>query len=315
MKKTTTVLTLLLLASLAAFSQAIPNFSFENFNTETQTPHHFVVPVSWSTSDMVANDFTPAYSGSAVTITPTSYLGTYAILMQTATNSGDTVAGAIYSQDSVALIVDDALGAHYGLGFPCNNRPASLQGYYKDTLVGGDSIEFIIVLTAWDNVNHGRDTVAYVTKSYGGNVNTYSLINVPITYRIGNLVPDTALIATGILAPNGGNSHIGTQYYLDDLSFNGNVPLGVNDVKDESIKVKVWPNPFADRAILAVTKDVILSDATLEITNVLGQSVRAVKNINTNTIPIERGDLQSGIYFYRLTNNQTLVSTGKLVIE
>jgi hypothetical protein len=315
MKKTTIGLLLFVSAGITAFSQAIPNFSFENFHTETQTPHNYVVPVSWSTSDMAANDFTPTYSGSSVTITPTSYLGSFAVLMQTAANSGDTVAGAVYSVDSVALIIDNLLGANYGLGFPCNARPASLQGYYKFTGVGNDSIEFIIALTAWDNVHHGRDTVAYVNSYFGQMAGTYTLINVPITYRINNIVPDTALIATGIVGPNGAKSHIGTQYYLDDLSFNGSVPLGVNSVTQTDANVRLYPNPFTDRAILAVSNVVTLSGATLEITNVLGQTVRTIQNINANTIPIERADLQSGMYFYRLINKQNLVSTGKLVIE
>ena len=264
---------------------------------------------------MVENEINAGYAGSAVTITPVSYLGNSAVLMQTTANDGDTVAGGIYSIDSVTLLLDNFFGANKSLGFPWSTKPASLQGYYKDTLAGGDSIEFIIILTAWDSAHHGRDTVASVTKYYSGNVASYSLITVPITYNINNIMPDTALIATGLVGPNGGNSHLGSKYYIDDLSFNGTVPLDVKQISLVNTDARLCPNPFTDRAVLAISNTVILSGATLQISNVLGQAVQTIHDINTNTVAIEKGNLQSGIYFYRLVNKDVVISTGKFVIE
>jgi hypothetical protein len=313
--KKLTLLVATLTISLTGFTQAIPNNGFETWSTETQTAHPFFVPAHWTSSDELINVFNTSYAGVSVSQTSSSYSGTYAVLMQTAINNGDTVNGSIFSTDSLSYIVGNALGGNYGLGFPDAVRSASLQGYYKFTGVGKDSVAIGVALTKWNNISKTRDTLVKSVMYIGANAGSYTLFNLPLVYLINYENPDSAYIGAAINGPNGKNSHVGTSFYLDALAFNGTVPLGINELPDADKKVSIYPNPFSSSATLTINATISADNNTIEICNVLGQTVRTITNVNTSSITIERGSLQSGIYFYRLINAGNLVSTGKFIVE
>ncbi|MFH0893922.1 MAG: T9SS type A sorting domain-containing protein [Bacteroidota bacterium] len=54
---------------------------------------------------------------------------------------------------------------------------------------------------------------------------------------------------------------------------------------------------------------------SFELTDMIGNSVKAMKNINSNSFQISRNDLQNGMYFYRIYQAGNIVGTGKLVIQ
>lgn len=314
MKKFTLAASLLI--SLASFAQTIPNAGFETWQTETQTPTHFLVPTHWVTNDEIINSFTASYSGTSSVQTASSHSGSYAVMMQTVINSGDTVNGAIYSTDSLNQVMADIFGGNYAIGFPDAVRSANLQGYYKFNGTGSDSALIGVILTKWNNVSHKRDTLVMTRYEIGANAASYTMFNFPLIYLINSEYPDTAFVDAGITGPHGKKSHVGTTFYLDDLAFNGTVALGVNEVADAHNNVRIYPNPFSTSATLVIGNNVNTSGATVEICNVLGQTVRTLSNFSSHNLTIEKGDLQSGVYFYRLLDKQgALLGTGKFIIE
>lgn len=93
----------------------------------------------------------------------------------------------------------------------------------------------------------------------------------------------------------------------------GKETTGVNEWLGEVTNATtVYPNPFnVSTTIQFNTKT---TNAQLTIYNVVGQNVKTIKQITTNTVKIERDDLTAGIYFYELEQNSKTLSTGKLII-
>lgn len=314
MKKLLTLASVLV--AIAGISQTIPNAGLENWQTETQTPTHFLVPTHWVTNDELINSISASYTGVSTVQTGITHSGSYAALMQTAINSNDTVNGSIYCCDSLSWLLADVFGGNYALGFPDAVRSANLQGYYKFTGAGSDSALIGVILTKWNNVTHTRDTLVMTRYEIGANASSYTMFNFPLIYLINSEYPDTAFVDAGITGPHGKRSHVGTTFYLDDLSFNGTVALGVNEVADAHGTVRIYPNPFSTNATLLIGDKVNVDNASVEICNVLGQTVNTISNINSHNVSIEKGHLQSGVYFYRLLDKQgNLLNTGKFIVE
>ncbi len=77
-------------------------------------------------------------------------------------------------------------------------------------------------------------------------------------------------------------------------------------------KINVFPNPFSTLTTLHTDK--ILKDATLTVYNSYGQKVKQMKNIYGQTINLYRDNLSNGLYFIRLTQENKIFTTDKLVI-
>jgi hypothetical protein len=49
--------------------------------------------------------------------------------------------------------------------------------------------------------------------------------------------------------------------------------------------------------------------------DVLGKTVRSINNISEKQFSISKNELQSGMYFYNITNPEGLVGKGKIIIK
>ncbi len=78
--------------------------------------------------------------------------------------------------------------------------------------------------------------------------------------------------------------------------------------------ISVYPNPFSTQTSMNVS-NTNLQNAVLLIFDMDGNIVKRIDNINSGTITIDRVNLNSGMYFYRLMNNNGIIGTGKLVAE
>jgi hypothetical protein len=76
----------------------------------------------------------------------------------------------------------------------------------------------------------------------------------------------------------------------------------------------VFPNPFSAQATLQA--DLVFENATIMITNCLGQTVKQLNNVSGHTIALSREGLLPGLYFIRLVqNNKTIPSVKFLIID
>lgn len=90
-------------------------------------------------------------------------------------------------------------------------------------------------------------------------------------------------------------------------------PVGITEINPKEDRVVLFPNPFTNSAILKISTE--LNNATLKIYDVLGQEVLTNSHLNGQEIKINRGNLSSGNYYYKLIQKNVLISTGKLIIE
>lgn len=77
--------------------------------------------------------------------------------------------------------------------------------------------------------------------------------------------------------------------------------------------VLIFPNPFHSFSTIKLNH--FLSNATLTIYDIFGQTVTQIKNISSHTITLNRNNLPSGVYFVLLTENGQSVAKLKIVIS
>lgn len=86
------------------------------------------------------------------------------------------------------------------------------------------------------------------------------------------------------------------EYYLNDL-------------------VNISPNPLNTSAIIELKNTKLnLQNAHFILLDVLGKEITRIKLDDYKT-SIEKGNLNSGIYFYKVMNKNQIISTGKLAVE
>lgn len=88
---------------------------------------------------------------------------------------------------------------------------------------------------------------------------------------------------------------------------------GISEISDE-LSVSIYPNPCKESTTLLLNND-RLTDASLTIYSVLGEKVREIQNIYGNKIIINRDNLNSGMYFYKLEQSGINLKTGNFLIE
>jgi hypothetical protein len=94
----------------------------------------------------------------------------------------------------------------------------------------------------------------------------------------------------------------------------GATTAGVSEVKVESGKVKVYPNPNNGQFNLSLSN--VNTGCNVEIYNVLGQPVYSQLNIENSIFSIDLSSQSNGVYMYRVYEETgNLVGQGKLLIQ
>jgi hypothetical protein len=86
----------------------------------------------------------------------------------------------------------------------------------------------------------------------------------------------------------------------------------INEQMNTDNSFSIFPNPISNQTTL--TSIIELKNATITITDNLGNEVQKRNNINGRTVDINREFIASGIYFLKLTMDQKSIFTGKIVI-
>lgn len=89
----------------------------------------------------------------------------------------------------------------------------------------------------------------------------------------------------------------------------------INDISGivQNFTATISPNPFSYITTIHVNQ--ILKNATLLIENSTGQLIKKINNLSGKTITISRESIPSGLYFFRIIDNNNLIITKKVVIE
>lgn len=301
------------IAVISLGAQTIPNSGFETWVNNTESFQTYSVPQNWITMDVIQTAFSGDSTFVLHSVVPasTSHSGTSAVRMQTDVSSnGDTMGGVIYSVNSLADM-SPLFNGNGVPGFTINSRPANLTGYYRMNVSAGDTGLCAMILCRWNTSTQTRDTLFYTESlAFPGSQSSWTGFSFPITYSSG-ATPDTCLIAFGLISLNS-STNINSFLDIDDLSFNGTVPIGINEQTSVS-GGNFYPNPMTDRAEIRF-EGALLDNASLEIYDLSGKLIRTDLGINGSVITFERLTLASGTYMYRVVQDGNVTTQGKMVI-
>lgn len=99
------------------------------------------------------------------------------------------------------------------------------------------------------------------------------------------------------------------------FKWNGSFTAGIK-TKDYSkgIQIIAYPNPFRNQITFEVKSEAInLGKLSIEIIDVLGKSVFKQTDLVGTRLIIERENLESGVYFYKVSDSKSILGTGRLI--
>ena len=112
----------------------------------------------------------------------------------------------------------------------------------------------------------------------------------------------------GIAVDAMGNVYITDQYRIRVFT----CPVGISSEEKITDELIVYPNPFSNETTLKTTHN--FENSTIIIYNLYGQQVKLIKNISGQSIILNRDNLSSGVYFIKLTQEDKVITTSKLLI-
>lgn len=167
-------------------------------------------------------------------------------------------------------------------GIPPNSQILCFTSYANYVVAGANNTSYFSADNgfSWNNISNGLDSVFYVYSISMNDNNIYASASTPTSLSI-------------------------FKFPYNSLSvFENNVN------KDHAWSIS--PNPFASQTTLQT--DHVFKNATLIIYNLHGQAVKQIDNLSGQSITFRRDNLPNGEYFIRLTQDDKVIVTDKLVI-
>lgn len=96
----------------------------------------------------------------------------------------------------------------------------------------------------------------------------------------------------------------------DALPFSTTLSVLNNKISEA---IDIYPNPFSSSTILQTGH--FINDGTLTMYNAHGQQVKQIENISGQQITLHRDNLPGGLYFIRMTQDNKLLSTHKIIVS
>lgn len=128
-----------------------------------------------------------------------------------------------------------------------------------------------------------------------------------------NWQPDTAGITTTVLwdGMHFPNADVGYVAGNGGEIFKRGTSTSVIEFTNEQAKVNIYPNPFSETATIYLNS--VISKNTFELYDLAGRKIKEMQ-LNNTTTKLERNDLTTGMYIYRITNGGVLLAAGKVII-
>jgi len=90
--------------------------------------------------------------------------------------------------------------------------------------------------------------------------------------------------------------------------------LSTVNVEESAEIISVFPNPFQTETIISIDEG-NYNELQLEVYDALGRSINVVYSEETKRIVLSKGNLEAGVYWFRLLGDDKVVGTGKLVVQ
>jgi N-acetylneuraminic acid mutarotase len=89
---------------------------------------------------------------------------------------------------------------------------------------------------------------------------------------------------------------------------------GINEIAVKGEIANVFPNPVATTSTISLTNGNV-TNGILEISDVTGKIIREEKNLSGNSFQLRKENLDAGIYFFTIKNENEIVGSGKFIVE
>ncbi len=173
---------------------------------------------------------------------------------------------------------------------PIDSVPSGMPAFAGNnvTINSGDST-FIGQQISNLNCNWYNGTVQIATNTSGLYVKPVTTTTYVVQQNLcGNITNDTVVVTVG--------------------------GLGIKDAVPIAIGIRISPNPNSGIFTMEIlSKEFRIENAELRITNLLGQELKSEKHINKKQT-LDITELNSGIYFLQLIQNETILVTNKIII-
>ncbi len=97
--------------------------------------------------------------------------------------------------------------------------------------------------------------------------------------------------------------------------YSWNNVIGIHEFSIKNNITSVFPNPFSNSTTFIVDANIPVKGMTLQLFDVVGNSVLVKEDIRQSRFTISGENLSPGLYFYRLTGDEKMMGTGKLLIQ
>lgn len=296
------VIALAVLLTLKTQAQVvlIPNFDFEAWTTVGSYSN----PNSWQTG----NGGSTQLGGTATVVkSPDHHGGQFSMqMLSSPTNVGFTFPGLAACGNINVVGVGNI---NYTGGFPCAQRVATINGFFKYN--SGNGVDHGL-MTAFLFKRNGatRDTIAIATYTFNQDTSAWISFSDSFNYK-STQSPDSALIIFSS-SSNLAAAQLGSFLRIDDLSLLG-VVASANTIKSLPVSISVYPNPATDFVRFAISN--VSSAKTLNIYDILGKKVKSVE-INAAQLSVSTEGMNNSLYFYQVADrNNNIISTGKFSVK
>jgi len=88
---------------------------------------------------------------------------------------------------------------------------------------------------------------------------------------------------------------------------------GIEESQFTDATISIAPNPFNDYTIISVSNE--MHKGLLILTDIEGREIERIENISGKNFILRKKNLNTGIYFYRLTNDNNFIGSGKISVQ
>ena len=226
---------------------------------------------------------------------------------QQTTDGGYVIAGETNTfgagYEDIYLIKTDLNGDTLWTKAIGSNNPD--MGYFsRQTKDGG-----LIIVGQTINTTSGNSFIYLVKTDSDGNngcyeTNTKTIATTPLTIATN---PATKVSFGGVVgnpSTQTGSGGIATILCM----------TSANELKNELLQITIFPNPFSTETTLSINGQLKMNNGEFIMYDVFGREVKKMSIVNY-PFTIQRNGLPSGMYFYKVSGDEKVLGTGKVVIE
>jgi len=196
------------------------------------------------------------------------------------------------------------------LGYPTWFKTYGIAAYFHQNY--GNSVEICsdggYIINGETSVN-GKESMYLIKTDKDGNSGCNETSRPVTPFSRNTIVSNISFkISSNVIANNiSPLSSSGSR--VNTLCTNASIEEPINNL---FYNITISPNPFSSLTTIQINRD--LKDANLIVYNSFGQEMKIINNIIGRTITLHNDNLQSGLYFMQLIQENKIIATEKLVI-